>query len=564
MRSPHSLEDGKSISWGRSSSGDHVVSMPLQSLEFRLTFDALESVYQCFYHLDGGVENQIKLKPGSVADIDLSHIMKDEDVAYPFFTTKDVGTEASAIGHRYLLPNPQVKSYSVPSAELIKEYSKNLPGLDQVYTVTSYSSITGAQATQLAEAMRAMVISLFFGVIFARIFSGIVTRPFLPLFRFFEESEKDEIYHPVRSHFSDLNRLQNDFSYTWARVMQAKFDSQNNATQLRELLMSMPLAAAAFDSSGHILMCNLAYNDCVGDDHAFQKAIYMRAMSLILGAPAEEHKFYRDDDITFLFISRSQRDNENMGMETWIFFGDVTDAKKQELQLAQTSKLANLGALATGIAHELNQPLSLINLTVSNMKHLLSLEEVNREKIEGKLSRIDDAVERASKIINHMRAFGRQTDLVLAPISIIDAIQGAGLLMQATLKQDRIELIVNTPVNLRQINGEQSRLEQVFINFISNSQYAISTTNPDQRSICIDCTQDESKVTVILEDTGGGMDPEIVSKIFDPFFTTKDVGIGTGLGGSISYGIVKSFGGDISASNGRSGLKIEITFPALL
>jgi C4-dicarboxylate-specific signal transduction histidine kinase len=113
------------------------------------------------------------------------------------------------------------------------------------------------------------------------------------------------------------------------------------------------------------------------------------------------------------------------------------------------------------------------------------------------------------------------------------------------------------------ILGVESQLEQVFINLISNAVDAISDVNPDERSVSVEGVCQDSHVCVVIRDTGGGMSNVDLAKVFEPFFTTKAEGKGTGLGGSISYGIVSSFGGTISAANWEQGAEFTLVFPAL-
>jgi histidine kinase len=162
-----------------------------------------------------------------------------------------------------------------------------------------------------------------------------------------------------------------------------------------------------------------------------------------------------------------------------------------------------------------------------------------------------------------LRTFGRTSPTSMQPVSVAKAVTGALTLINNVLDQNNIDIDVNIDTDLPMILGVESQLEQVFINLIANAVDAISDVNPDERTVLVEGTCENSYVCVMIKDTGGGMSDVDLEKVFEPFFTTKAEGKGTGLGGSISYGIVSSFGGTISASNWEKGAEFTLVFPAL-
>ena len=231
---------------------------------------------------------------------------------------------------------------------------------------------------------------------------------------------------------------------------------------------------------------------------------------------------------------------------------DITKRLEVEQQLAQASKLATLGEMATGVAHELNQPLSVIK-TVSSffIRKIKKHEPLDPETLNTMLSKVDSNVDRANKIITHMRLFARKTDVKLVPVQINDVVEKAFDIFNQQLKVRGIEVIWNLTPDLPNILGDPDRLEQVFINLLINARDAIEErwegqeTQKGDKAITLASHTDNKTVQVEVRDTGTGIDDDDIDKIFDPFFTTKEVGQGTGLGLSISYGIVKDCGGDI-------------------
>jgi histidine kinase len=249
---------------------------------------------------------------------------------------------------------------------------------------------------------------------------------------------------------------------------------------------------------------------------------------------------------------------------------DITKRLETEQQLIQTSKMATLGEMATGVAHELNQPLSVIK-TASNylMKKVRKKEKIKDEILYTMAEEIDGHVDRATKIINHMRQFGRKSDLELEKIQIIKVLKSAFEIFSQQLKVRGIDVEWNIQENIPEIMADPNRLEQVFINLLINARDAIEErwgnmeykAGDKKISLTTECADNQAYVKVC--DTGTGIPKAILDKIFDPFFTTKKVGEGTGLGLSISYGIIKDCGGNITAisADEDTGACFVITFP---
>ncbi len=249
---------------------------------------------------------------------------------------------------------------------------------------------------------------------------------------------------------------------------------------------------------------------------------------------------------------------------------DITKRLETEQQLIQTSKMATLGEMATGVAHELNQPLAVIK-TASNylMKKVRKKEKIKDEILYTMAEEIDGHVDRATKIINHMRQFGRKSDLELEKIQINKVLKSAFEIFSQQLKVRGIDVEWNIQENIPEIMADPNRLEQVFINLLINARDAIEErwgnmeykAGDKKISLTTECADNQAYVKVC--DTGTGIPKAILDKIFDPFFTTKKVGEGTGLGLSISYGIIKDCGGNITAvsADEDTGACFVITFP---
>ena len=250
---------------------------------------------------------------------------------------------------------------------------------------------------------------------------------------------------------------------------------------------------------------------------------------------------------------------------------DITKRLEAEQQLIQASKMATLGEMATGVAHELNQPLAVIK-TASRffIKKVKNNEPIQASVMSTMAEEIDSHVDRASRIINHMREFGRKTDRKLDSISINAVLRKTSEIFSQQLKARGIEVVWDLEDSLPPVHADANRLEQVFINLLINARDAIEekvSAHPQlkgEKKIFLISRRQERMVQVEVRDSGKGIPSSVIEKIFEPFFTTKEVGKGTGLGLSISYQIVQDFNGTIRAqSREGEGAAFIISFPAV-
>jgi C4-dicarboxylate-specific signal transduction histidine kinase len=219
---------------------------------------------------------------------------------------------------------------------------------------------------------------------------------------------------------------------------------------------------------------------------------------------------------------------------------------KQE-QLIQAGKLATLGELTTGVAHELNNPLNNIGLFLGNVIDHIELGMADKERIRRELDSAMQQVRKATEIISHLRTFGRAAPVSRAPVPINEVVERALSLMQEQLRLRQIEVELDLSPHEPVVLGNSIQLEQVFINLLTNARDAVA--NSPRKVISITSVAGPVDVELAFRDTGPGIPVGLERRIFDPFFTTKDVGTGTGLGLSITYGIIKEHEGTISVAN---------------
>lgn len=225
---------------------------------------------------------------------------------------------------------------------------------------------------------------------------------------------------------------------------------------------------------------------------------------------------------------------------------DITEYKNLQAQLLHTEKLAAVGELASGVAHELNNPLcGLMGFT-----ELLYQREID-EKKKDIFAKMFKEEQRAQKIIQNLLSFVRANKQEMMPVEVNKIILDTLDLKEHEFKVNNIDVVKRLSDSLPKINGNFMQLQQVVLNMLTNAQMALLEANKDKKEIVIETRLkgDDNMVEILIKDNGNGIEPQHLSKIFNPFFTTKEAGKGTGLGLSISYGIIKEHNGRIYAES---------------
>ncbi len=289
--------------------------------------------------------------------------------------------------------------------------------------------------------------------------------------------------------------------------------------------------------------------------------------ALLVGEAQFEFQFRHRDGANRLIACRLAANPTTQGFgEVIMSWSDVTKERQLSDQLAQAAKLAQLGEVATGMAHELNQPLAGISLAAENALRSMARMPDAPPRAVKKLELIVSMAQRASDTIDHMRIFGRTGTGPSGPVAMSDVLAGVEHLVQAKLRHGGVRLVSKLPAGLPAVLGKRIPLEQVMINLISNAcdAYAAMREPPagEERCIAIGGSAEGGRVTLVVQDHAGGIPAETLPRIFEPFFTTKDVGQGTGLGLSISYGIITDMGGTIAAEVAGGGTSFTIELPA--
>jgi two-component system, NtrC family, sensor kinase len=237
----------------------------------------------------------------------------------------------------------------------------------------------------------------------------------------------------------------------------------------------------------------------------------------------------------------------------------IKELEYHQEQLLQSGKIAAIGTLTAGIAHELNNPINNIMLTAEFIKEDLS--QLSQEDGEEMIQDILVQAQRASEIVRNLLDFSRAEQPEREPLDIAQILRDTVKLVQNQVTLSGVELEWDLPANLPTVNGDPKTLQQVFLNLFINAIQAMK----EGGTLTIRARQggeDGQELLVEVADTGSGIDPEDLSHVFEPFFTTKEVGRGTGLGLSVSYGIVRKHGGHIEVKSQKgAGSTFTVVLP---
>jgi signal transduction histidine kinase len=235
---------------------------------------------------------------------------------------------------------------------------------------------------------------------------------------------------------------------------------------------------------------------------------------------------------------------------------DLTEERRMAEQLRQSEKLAALGELVAGVAHEVNNPLT----GISAFAQLLLEDELTGEQKES-VTLMKREADRAVSVIRDLLAFARKTGPRSVSVDMNDLIEQTLRLRAYGMRSTGVAVESDLDPALARVRGDDRQLQQVLLNLIVNAEHAMTST--PVRQLRVRTRNEGARVVVEIRDTGTGMTPEVQKRIFEPFFTTKPEGTGTGLGLSVSYGIIQSHAGTLSAQSAVGvGSTFRISLPA--
>ena len=239
---------------------------------------------------------------------------------------------------------------------------------------------------------------------------------------------------------------------------------------------------------------------------------------------------------------------------------DVTEQRSMEAQLFQNEKMAAIGQLVSGVAHELNNPLT----SIAGLTELLLERDVGGDAPRQHLRIIHEQAGRAGRIVKNLLTFVRTGTTEQSPVDVNDVVARTTMLVAYEIRLREIELVTELHPLPAVVMGDPHELQQVLLNLLTNAVQAIAGLPPGRlRRITIETARVEDRVILAVRDTGDGVPAEHVANLFTPFFTTKPAGQGTGLGLSLSYGLIQAHAGTLAYEEGpEGGAEFTIELPA--
>jgi two-component system NtrC family sensor kinase len=236
---------------------------------------------------------------------------------------------------------------------------------------------------------------------------------------------------------------------------------------------------------------------------------------------------------------------------------DITVEKKLEQQIIQSERLAAMGQMIGGFAHELNNPLTSI-LGVAELLQEAEISDPNRKH----LTMLQQQAKRATEIVQNLMYFSRPPLPGKSDINVAELVQRTLHLHAYSLRKNNITVDFLPENPLPNVNGDPHQLMQVFLNLVMNAEQAIREVR-ERGTLRIRLAQNDGQVVAVFQDDGPGIPPDILPKIFDPFYTTKRPGRGTGLGLSICKAILREHGGNVEVTSGPGGGAVfTVSIPA--
>ena len=232
------------------------------------------------------------------------------------------------------------------------------------------------------------------------------------------------------------------------------------------------------------------------------------------------------------------------------------EIQRQREALLQSEKMAAYGSLLAGVAHELNNPLSIV------IGHALMLQEVAAgTPYADRAGKIQQAAERCGRIVKSFLAMARQQEIQARPVKLASVVDDVLTLLAYDLRSHGVETVLDLPTELPVVQGDPDRLHQVLANLVTNARQAMEDA-PGPRRITVSARQVADAIELSVADNGPGVPKDIRSRLFDPFFSTKAVGSGTGVGLAVSRGIVESHGGTLTlAESAEPGAQFVVRLP---
>lgn len=368
------------------------------------------------------------------------------------------------------------------------------------------------------------------------------------------EKEREDLSESIKQITESLRLSRQELAEANRKLSYLKEFSEN-------IIESAPVGITTIDSTLKIRYWNKEMEAITGTKKA--KAVDRSIRDILPWIKKEMFSQFRQEEFTIdtpfqIFrVNISPLRDPSGGFV--VIIEDITEQKKMEEQLLQTSKLASLGKLTAGISHEIGNPLASISSLVQELRALSMESKEDREFTSEALKTINGHIGRIVNIVRSLGDFARISTTEKTVSNLVEILDRTINLVKYDKRFKNIQLITEIDENIPLLKLNQDKIQQVFLNLIINALDAM----PNGGTLRIAMKRLNSRVEMIFADSGIGIDADMIDKIFDPFFTTKAPGKGTGLGLSICYGIIKEHNGTITVKSKKDmGTTFTITLPA--
>lgn len=339
------------------------------------------------------------------------------------------------------------------------------------------------------------------------------------------------------------------------------------ADRFRAILDSMPQAVVLLDGQLHLQQANSAAVELfakldlplAGSMEAVIRSLGMfdSVERVRRGEHSCEHSEIRyEDERTFALSVSRLTDDRSDEPDMVLVIGDISEARRMQMQLAQAEKMSSLGRMISGVTHELNNPLT----SIMGYAQLLRAA-VPEGKVAERAERLESEARRCQKIVKNLLSFARRSEVKHGALSLNEIVESVLALMGYQLRVDGVAVETDLCADLPALVGDHHHLQQVLVNLLTNAQQAIRAESSSGK-IMVRTRYEEGAAVLEVQDDGPGIPEACRAKIFDPFFTTKPEGQGTGLGLALVHGIVRDHGGTIEALNDfRDGACFRVVLP---
>jgi len=403
----------------------------------------------------------------------------------------------------------------------------------------------------------ALIVSILVVSVLVTIYARRFTKPVEEIIEATEELKEGNLKKKINYKSNDeLGKLVNKFN-DMADSLQEYRDDLYELKEFQEnILESIKEAMVVIDQNNKIQSVNGAMEQYLNNNREFyinKKLIDMdifKNLNLSFWETIKSNQKYTVKEYIFntnnnshIFNLKIYPLNNNYQLTgAVIILEEITQKVELEKQLLLNDKLSSIGRFTAGIAHEINNPLG----TISNFVETILFDEDDKEKIEY-LNNIRSETDRISSIVNGLLNFSRQSKSEFGLVDIREVIELSLKICHYQKNYKEFNIKKDYPEDTPYIMGNFNQIQQVFINIITNAFQSMQ--KGDKLNILVKITEEHNLLKVIFKDNGSGIESQHLQKIFDPFFTTREEGKGVGLGLSISYGIIKNHGGDITVES---------------